>query len=207
MRAFRLKRTNSATAAVNGWTMMLHRASQCSRSYFKMTEASYLLSPSPQTPQQRVTQAAATPWIPRQSWASTATASSAVQGSPAPLPVGSSAPTPSTISASIWQPPPTPSSALTTQNSPTTLYLDMPSATSTSPAFGIPGGVFPSLYSQSTNPSRRVSMQRGLRQKPYASAMSPPSQSTSLFGNASINMQYSLCFLPYSVSSGMINDD
>ena len=65
MRAFRLKRTNSATAAVNGWTMMLHRASQCSRSYFKMTEASYLLSPSPQTPQQRVTQAAATSWIPR----------------------------------------------------------------------------------------------------------------------------------------------
>ena len=155
-------------------------------------------SSSPQILQQRIagTQAAATPWVPRQSWTA-ATASSAVQAS-----LNSSAPSPSTISASTWQPLPTQSSS-SAQNSSISLYTPNVTSTSSSPAFGIPGGVFPSLYSQSTNPSRRVSMQRGHRQKPYL-----PSQSTSLFGNASINTQYSLCFLPYSVSlrpSGMLH--
>ena len=184
-RALHLRQTNSVTVVVSGWTTRhqvahLQLQAQC-RFHFNVTEVWYWLFISPQTPQQRATQAAAVPWVPRQ----TATASLT--------------PTPWTTSASTWQPPPPPPMP---SSSLSPLY--MADTASSPPAFGIPGGVFPSLYSQSTNTSRRVNTQRGHRQKPYSMSPLLLSHPVNSFGNALVNTQYSLSFLPYSVSPGVV---
>lgn len=61
-----------------------------------------------------------------------------------------------------------------------------------------PSGVFPSLFSQTSNPSRRINMQRGsMRHRPYGS----PSPQQFSSANSSVGpRQFTLAFIPYAVT-------
>ena len=68
----------------------------------------------------------------------------------------------------------------------------------TSSSSGVTAGVFPSLFSQAVNPSRRINTQRGSsRHRPYASPSSGQFLSTTV---PITPREYLLAFVPYAVS-------
>ena len=86
-----------------------------------------------------------------------------------------------------WTPGPTPSSSGLGQTSSLTGTRSM----------GITSGVFPSLFSQASNPSRRVNTQRGsARHRPYTGASPGPFLSTNIPVGP---RQFVLAFIPYAV--------